>query len=256
MKDQPSRHITKILRWFVNAEFVEEIEGDLEELFYERLSTHGRFKAQLFYFLDVLQAIRPYQPKRKPTKIGHEILNGIFLKLAFRNLLKRRAFSAISIFGLSIGLLSFLLILEYVSFERSYDSFHENADHIYRVAFDWGETDHHGKNSSVYASSVPAMGPAIVKEIPEVDDFTRFIPVLTVKSFCVFTRYQNGKLSYTGNADYGFYADTSFLKIFSFPMLYGHDNPLSKPNAVVLTRSFAASIFGDIPYDKIVGSSI
>ena len=43
---------------------------------------------------------------------------------------------------------------------------------IYRVAFDWGETDHQGKNSSVYASSVPAMGPAIVKEIPEVDDFT------------------------------------------------------------------------------------
>ena len=256
MKHQPSRFARQILRWFVNAEFVEEIEGDLDELFYERLSTHGWLKAQLCYFLDVLQTIRPYQPKRKATKVGHEILNWIFLKLALRNLLKRKAYSAINIFGLSIGLVSFLLILEYVAFERSYDSFHENADQIYRVAFDWGETDHNGKNSSVYASSVPAMGPAIAREIGEVDAFTRFIPVLTVKSSCVFTQYQNGKLKYTGNADHGFYADSAFLKIFSFPMLKGNDDPLSKPHSVVLTRSFAARIFGDIPHDKIVGSLI
>src|SRR5687767_13418560 len=127
MKHQPSRHVRKILRWFVNAEFVEEIEGDLDELFYERLSTHGRLKAHLYYLLDVLQAMRPYHPKRKSTKVGHEILNWIFLKLAFRSLLKRKTYSAINIFGLSVGLVSSLLILEYVAFERSYDSFHENA---------------------------------------------------------------------------------------------------------------------------------
>ena len=194
MKHRPSRFARKILRCFVNAEFVEEIEGDLDELFYERLSTHGWFKAQLCYFLDVLQAIRPYHPKRKSTKVGHEILNWIFLKLALRNLLKRKAYSAINIFGLSIGLVSFLLILEYVAFERSYDSFHENADQIYRVAFDWGETDHNGKNSSIYASSVPAMGPAIAREIGEVEAFTRFIPVLTVKSSCVFTQISKWKI--------------------------------------------------------------
>ena len=256
MKHRPSRFARQILRCFVNAEFVEEIEGDLDELFYERLSAHGWFKAQVCYFLDVLQTIRPYQPKRKATKVGHEILNWIFLKLALRNLLKRKAYSAINIFGLSIGLVSFLLIMEYVAFERSYDSFHENADQIYRVAFDWGETDNNGKNSSIYASSVPAMGPAIAREIGEVEAFTRFIPVLTVKSSCVFTQYQNGKLKYTGNADHGFYADSAFLKIFSFPMLKGNDDPLSKPNSVVLTRSYAARIFGDIPHDKIVGSLI
>ena len=256
MKHQPSRSARKILRWFVNAEFVEEIEGDLEELFFERLSTHGLLIAQLYYFLDVLQAIRPYHPKRKSTKVGHEILNGIFIKFALRNLARRKAYSAINIFGLGIGVASFLLIVEYVAFERSFDSFHKNADRIYRIAFDWGETDRNGKNSSVYASSVPAMGPAIVREIGEVDAFTRFIPVLNVKSSCVFTYYQNEKLKYTGNADHGFYADSAFLKIFSFPMLKGNENPLSKPRSVVLTRSFAVRIFGNIPYNKIVGSSI
>src|SRR5688572_28963565 len=113
MKHRPSRFARQILRCFVNAEFVEEIEGDLDELFYERLSTHGWFKAQVCYFLEVLQTIRPYQPKRKATNVGHEILNWIFLKLALRNLLKRKAYSAINIFGLSIGLVSFLLIMEY-----------------------------------------------------------------------------------------------------------------------------------------------
>ena len=69
MKHQPSRTVRKILRWFVNAEFVEEIEGDLDELFYERLSTHGWLNAQICYFLDVLQAIRPYRPKGRPQKL-------------------------------------------------------------------------------------------------------------------------------------------------------------------------------------------
>ena len=78
------------------------------------------------------------------------------------------------------------------------------------------------------------MGPAIASEIGEVEAFTRFIPVLTVKSSCVFTQYQNGKLKYTGNADHGFYADSAFLKIFSFPIVKGNDDPLSNPNPLSL----------------------
>lgn len=256
MKQRPSGIARKILRWFVNTEFVEEIEGDLDELFQERLSRQGRLKAHVHYLLDVIHAIRPYSPKRKSTKIAHEISSGIFLKLAVRNLQKRKAFSAINIFGLSVGLASFLLILEYVAFERSYDSFHERYDNIYRVAFNWGETDYTGVNSSIYASSVPALGPALVREIPEFEGYTRFVPVLTVKSFCVFARYENGKLRYSGNADNGLYADSAFLKIFSFPMLVGDDKPLSKPRSLVLTRSFATRIFGDIPLDEVVGATV
>src|SRR5687768_5676422 len=180
MKYQPPRLGRNVLRRVVNAEFVEEVEGDLEELFLDRVSRLGPFRANLFYYLDVLCAIRPYHVKRKRTSLGHEILNWIFFRLALRNLSKRKFYTLINILGLSVGLVSFLLILEYVAFERSYDSFHTNADKIYRVAFDWGETDYNGVNSSVYASSVPAMGPALANEILGIKGYTRFVPVLTV----------------------------------------------------------------------------
>ena len=256
MEHTPPTFARKILRWFVNAEFVEEIEGDLDELFHERLATQSVISANLHYIRDVIYAIRPYQPKRKSSLVGHEIFNWIFLKLALRNLAKRKGYCVINILGLTAGLVSFFLIVEYVAFERSYDSFHESADEIYRVAFDWGETDYKGNNSSIYASSVPAMGPALKEGIPEIKDFTRFVPVLTVKPYCVFTYYENNKVKYAGNADHGFYADSSFLKIFSFPILQGSSNPLSQSRSIAITKSFAQKVFGDLTNDKIIGRSI
>ena len=256
MKHKPPAFARKILRWFVNAEFVEEIEGDLDELFHERLTVQSVFSAKLQYIRDVLHAIRPYQPKRKSTLVGHEIFNWIFLRLALRNLAKRKGYSVINILGLTAGLASFFLIVEYVAFERSYDSFHESSDKIYRVAFNWGETDYKGDNSSIYASSVPAMGPALKDAMPEIKDFTRFVPVLTVKPYCVFTYYENNKVKYAGNADHGFYADSSFLKIFSFPILQGNSDPLSQPRSVAITKSFAQKVFGDLTHDEIIGTSL
>lgn len=256
MEHKPPRLAKKILHWFVNAEFVEEVEGDLDELYCERLAKGSSFKANLHYIIDVFQAIRPYHPKRKHTDVGHEILNFIFLKLAFRNLAKRKAYSAINILGLTIGLVSFLFILEYVTFERSYDSFHKKSERIFRVAFDWGETDYKGENSSIYASSVPAMGPAMLETIPEVESFTRFVPILTVKSYCVFTIYQNNQVKYSGNADHGFYADTNFLRIFSFPVLKGNIDPLLHPKSIAVTKSFAKRLFGEVAFDKIIGTAI
>ena len=149
MRDHPPRIGKRILKWFVHAEFVEEVEGDLDEMFYSRLGRQSLLWAKLNYLLDVLRAIRPYRSDRKSTQIGHEIMNWIFLRLALRSLWRRKAFAATNVVGLGIGLASFLIIMEYVAFERSYDTFHQHADRIYRVAFNWGETDYKGENSSV-----------------------------------------------------------------------------------------------------------
>ncbi|HEX9957127.1 MAG TPA: ABC transporter permease, partial [Fibrella sp.] len=59
-----------------------------------------------------------------------------YLKIAWRNLLRHKAFSAINIVGLAIGMAACLLILQYVAFELSYDNFHEKGDRIYRVRQD------------------------------------------------------------------------------------------------------------------------
>lgn len=256
MTPHPPRIGKRILRWFVHAEFVEEVEGDLDEIFYERLRHASLLKTKLQYLMDVFGAIRPYRQSRRSTRIGHELVNLVFLRLTCRSLSRRKAFSVINIAALGIGLASFLLILEYVAFERSYDTFHRNADKIYRVAFNWGEEDYKGENSSVYASSVPAMGPAIVDEISEITLFTRFVPVLTVKPYCVFSVFDNNRLAYTANEDNGFYADSAFLRIFSFPVSNGDIDALGEPNAIAITRSFAKKMFNDLPDSEILGSTI
>ena len=61
---------------------------------------------------------------------------GNYFKIAWRNLLRNKTFSFINIFGLAIGMAACLLILQYVSFELSYDSFNTKADRIYRVICD------------------------------------------------------------------------------------------------------------------------
>ena len=91
---------------------------------------------------------------------------GNFIKIAIRNLRKHLFFSLINIFGLAIGLTAFILILEYVSFELSFDRFNENGKDIYRVTNDRyqnGELIQHG------TITYSAVGPQMK------DDFTEII---------------------------------------------------------------------------------
>jgi putative ABC transport system permease protein len=180
----------------------------------------------------------------------------INLKLSFRALIKKPTYTIINIVGLILGTVSFFLILEYVFFEKSFDSFHHNSNQIFRVGFNWGEIDQLGDNSSIYASNVPAMGPALVNEIPDVLLFTRLFDVKIASSLSVITYYNKGEVKYTGNEENGAYADSNFFKIFTFPIVSGIENPLSKPNSIVLSEKLALKIFGETDYDQIVGSML
>lgn len=68
-----------------------------------------------------------------------------YLVIAFRNLLRQKAYSAINIVGLAIGMACCILIVQYIRFEMSYDQFHSKADRIYRVV---RETRSSGGSSS------------------------------------------------------------------------------------------------------------
>src|ERR1700734_3581455 len=88
-----------------------------------------------------------------------------YLLLAWRNLLKGKAYSVINITGLAIGLASSILILLWVQNELSYDKFHKNAAQIYRVLADFGTSKTLG---------IPAGMPAALRaEMPVVKNATR-----------------------------------------------------------------------------------
>src|SRR5215204_6684380 len=95
-----------------------------------------------------------------------------YFKTALRNIVKHKAFSAINIFGLTIGIAACLMILQYVRFERSYDDFQVNGDRIFRLQQD---RYNEGKLSTQWAAGAAGIGKAVKEEIPEVESYAKLL---------------------------------------------------------------------------------
>ncbi len=164
-----------------------------------------------------------------------------YLKIACRHLLKNKIFSLINMMGLAAGMAACLLILEYVNFELSYDDFHKNADRIYRVSYKYQDQ----ANAYETAVNVPALGPAMEQEFSEVEGFARLYPFASYQFACAL-QYDGVEPAITFNEPNLFYADSSFLNLFSFPLVQGNpETALLRPNSVVIAASTARKYFGD-----------
>lgn len=155
-----------------------------------------------------------------------------YIKTSVRNITRQKAFSIINISGLALSLTAVWIISLYVMDELSYDSYHSNADRIYRLAShgEWGDE----KFDITGTSGLTAA--AFKKDFPEVEDAVR----LDVEG--------GGVISYnekTIKDDAIFFADPSFFKIFTYHFIAGAANPLQNPNSIVLTKTLAAKLFGD-----------
>ncbi|KAA2238566.1 FtsX-like permease family protein [Chitinophaga agrisoli] len=154
-----------------------------------------------------------------------------FFKVAYRNLLRNKGFSAINITGLAIGMAAAVLILLWIQNEVSYDGFHKNKDRIYET---WNRVPFDGKITCWNTVSAPTAR-AIEKDLPEVE---RAVRVHSSESFLLTVGDKKILQS-------GIMVDTGFLQLFSFPMLEG--NPLTalkERYSVVLTEKTAKSLFG------------
>src|SRR4030095_16205188 len=96
-----------------------------------------------------------------------------YLKLAIRNLFKRKGYSLLNILGLAIGMTCCLLIFQYVSYEKSYDRFPSKQEQIVRLRLD---SYQQGKLAWQSAVVYPAIGPTIKKDYPQRKNFFRLFP--------------------------------------------------------------------------------
>lgn len=168
-----------------------------------------------------------------------------YLKIAIRNLWRNKMFSLINILGLSIGMAACLLIFRYVNFELSYDEFRKPT--LYRVT---SSAYLNGEMVENRAQTAPALAPAMERDIPEVIKGARVVHTSPLMSDPVI---QVGNRSFHEERIY--YADSSFLEMFSYRMVQGNsDKALSKPGYVVLSESMAKKYFPDL--DRLLGQSI
>src|SRR5687768_13081542 len=104
-----------------------------------------------------------------------------YLKVAIRNLLKRKSYTFINVFGLATGMAVCLLIVLFIKSELGYDAFHSKADRIYRVALE----RKYPERSTHYSFIPGTIGEAIRTEFPEVEESTRLFNFLGNGNFFV-----------------------------------------------------------------------
>lgn len=156
------------------------------------------------------------------------------LFVALRNFQKRKSFTFINILGLTVGMTVCLLILTYARYEKSYDSFHNRADDIYRITVDiYNGNDFQVADAQCY----PAAGKLAKEEFSEIEDYAmaRHFGRLLLK---------NGDKAF--NEDRVYWTTPSWLKIFDWQMVRGdRESALNDIDALVITESTARKYFGD-----------
>jgi putative ABC transport system permease protein len=149
-----------------------------------------------------------------------------YFKIAFRNIVRHKASAAINIAGLAIGMACSIFILLWVQNELSYDKFNKNADTIYRV-------------SAGGATNSGPMIPELRVKIPAIKNFVRLLfvqPATTV--------FERGTKRFEEKTV--FYADSTLLQVFSFPLVNGNaETALTRPDAVLITEDMAKKYFGN-----------
>ncbi|HHE40714.1 MAG TPA: ABC transporter permease, partial [Candidatus Cloacimonetes bacterium] len=155
-----------------------------------------------------------------------------YLKIAYRHIARNKFYSAINIVGLAIGITCALLIGLYVQHELSYDTFHKDADRIYRVESMFTVQ---GKLDKFALTAFPLVH-TMKAEIPEIEEATRM-------------RFMQNRLFIYGEKkiyeDNVYLADSTVFDLFTYEFLHGDPSTaLSEPFTAVLTESFAEKIFG------------
>ncbi|MFC0185810.1 putative ABC transport system permease protein [Pseudarcicella hirudinis] len=163
-----------------------------------------------------------------------------YFKIALRNLLRNKVYGFINIVGLAMGIAAFLLILEYVSLEKSVNQFHTNLPEMYRVLC-----------QNPQGENWPQIEPGWMnqtKDLPEIKGYSRFAEGIAqgiVKNDEKNISFREQQIGY---------AEGNFFDFFSFPLKSGNPESLANPSVVFLSESYAKKYFGnENPIGKTLG---
>jgi putative ABC transport system permease protein len=228
----------RLLRWFSPSQLLEEIEGDLLQRFERDVKIFGERKATYKLFWTTLRFFRYEIILRQKFTIHiikvYMLRNNI--KIAFRNFARQKSYTLLNIIGLSLGMAASLLILQYVKYERSFDTFHSRAKDIYRIQYNGWQN---GKLNYESAVAVPAASAALKNNFPEVEEYTRFLPVSGVIQY-----ERPGEEPITFREEKAQFADTSMFKVFDFKLLKGDKTTCLKGiNKIIVSETFAQRYF-------------
>ncbi|MDW3191583.1 MAG: ABC transporter permease [Cytophagales bacterium] len=229
---EPPKWAVRFLQWYCKPQFLEEIEGDIYELFDRRVETEGLKSARRKFGWDVFRFFRWSNIQRSNSNKMNQL--GLFrnyLKLGFRSIQRNVLISAINIFGLAIAIGVGLTTYIFVDLQLNFDQFHTHKDRIYQIV---NEVDDEGEDR-IWGDSPVTLGPDLLKDHPSVEAFTRI-------------EYVRGNVRYKDKVldELMAFVDDAYLDIFDFALQDGDVNALKNNDQIVLSYDVARKYFGDV----------
>ncbi len=232
---KPPRLGEWLLKSFCSYDFFSTVLWDLGELYAQNLKEKGKPQADFLYLKSVMGVIfHLYFKGGSQYSLNHFSMIRNNINVSLRNLKKHKGYTVLNLIGLSTGLAVFLIISFYVSYEFSYDSYHEHKDRVFSIY----KSDIYGEyqGSNKYANTPGPLADALKAEFPEVTQAARLI------------RYNNTLIK-AGDEVYMepvvYAADPDIFQILSFRSVSGSsDRFLKAPNTVAISESLALRYFG------------
>jgi putative ABC transport system permease protein len=249
---QPPRWAGKLLEWLCPDELLEEVQGDLQEMFEERAAEAGERQAGREYVLAVLGYMPPWAFERKNIDTLKPLYMDMlknYLTIATRMLLRNKLRTLIHIVGLSIGISTCLAIFQIISFEMSFDTSVPHRDRVYQVVMQVEIKDEKHTNYMVPGPTSAAIG----REITGLEHVAAFYMLYGTK---VKTGSGDESKVFTGQNDVTF-SNPDLLKLLAFEWISGSPGTaLTEPYQVVLTKQKMHKYFGDIAPEQAIGREL
>lgn len=226
--------IVRLLASILPNGFDEGIIGDLLEEHERQLKENGSFRSKLALIWSAIRFTHPYLLLKKLTG-SQKFSSALFFhqwQLSIRIIKKQKLVSSINIFGLSLSTAFIILTFFYIRFEKQFDQFHKNKDHIWRVYQTNLNPETGQKIRESAITSIP-LGQDLNDEIPQIIRHSR-----------IGSGSGNIILNNTFYSQVYTYVDSTFLTMFDFPLLYGdRSTALRDPNSIVLSQDLANRYF-------------
>ena len=231
---QPPKWADRFLSWFCSEKVLETLQGDLYELYEKRLSSRGKFIANLYFIRDVLDVFRPFAIRRfKRSHLNHYAMFQSYFRIGWRNLLKNKGYSLINVGGLAMGMTVVMFIGLWIYDELSFNKYHKNYNAIAQVwscGIDPATQIISGAESVQYPVSVTLEN--------NYSQYFRHV-LIAWRSGDYTLSTPDKKLMKRGE-----FMEGGVLEMLSLKMLKGSYGSLSDPHSIVLSKSAAESIFG------------
>ncbi|MEP1097356.1 MAG: FtsX-like permease family protein [Cyclobacteriaceae bacterium] len=228
---KPPQLALRIFRWYCRPDRVEELEGDLEEVFFRRLSSGGSvWKAKGFFWWNIFRCYKSYARTKTQNNLIMTSLFKSYFKLALRHSWKNKWSVLINVTGLGLALSMCVFLYTLYAYNFEFDSFYKDTDNLYRIHTMTFENGQQRRNEA----SPIALEDKLRNEIAGID---------AVSSY--FARSINIKKGNEFFSEYAGIASTDLVDMFEMPLWYGSYEGFGERPLIYLSKPLAEKLFGN-----------